>query len=99
MGLLDLFRKQTRAPAPLPAGSFTVDPAGRIITSTIPSSFPQQTLLQVSTLVLESFKNAAAAGQVLAELSVQFSGLTLTARELRGGAIIFLSPRSSGRRE
>ena len=99
MGLLDLFKSQTRTPTPLPAGSFTVDPGGRIITSTISSSFPPQSLLQISALVLETFKEATLAGQVLTELTVQFAGLTLTARELRGGAIIFLSPRSLGRKE
>jgi len=43
---------------------------------------------------LETFRDAQAAQLPLAELVVNYGSLKLTARELRGGAIVFLSPKS-----
>ena len=43
-------------------------------------------------MVLDAFRTAASNNLPLTELHIHFSGLTITARELRGGALIFLSP-------
>ena len=45
--------------------------------------------------VLELFREARAAQMPLAEISLQFGSLHITARELRGGAIIFLFPQTA----
>ena len=77
----------------LPAGSFTLDPAGRIVASTLPRSFPAAHVQQIGALVLSTFQSAREAHIPLTELIANYSALKLTARELRGGAIIFLAPR------
>jgi len=77
----------------LPAGSFTLDREGRIIISTVTQSFPDTLLREIGDHVLATFRSAQDAQLPLSELIVHFSSLTLTARELRGGAIVFLSPQ------
>jgi len=94
MGLLNIFKGQTKTPPPLPTGSFTVDSTGEILTSTVPSAFSRDSLKQIGHNVLEFFREAKRAEQAFTELNVQFSALDLKARELRGGAIIFLSSRT-----
>lgn len=99
MGFLSqFFKPAARGPAPLPSGSFTVDPEGRIITSTVPSSFAPENLARISVVVLSSFHRAKAIGISLAELTVSFGAMNIKAREMRGGAIIFLSPRTPVRK-
>ena len=78
----------------LPAGSFTVDREGRVITSTVPQSFPTELLQEIGAQVLAAFRSSQTAELPLSELIVHYSSLTLTARELRGGAIVFLSPQT-----
>ena len=92
MGLLNIFKGQSKAPPPLPTGSFTVDSTGEILTSTVSSTFSRDSLKYIGHTVLEFFREAKRAEQVFTELNVQFSAMDLKARELRGGAIIFLSP-------
>jgi len=103
MGFLG-FGSKSSAPAEkpalirLPSGSFTVDPTGRLVASTLPRSFPAAMVLEISAAVLATFQSARDAQLPLAELVAQFSSLKLTARELRGGAIIFLAPRGFAQR-
>ena len=78
----------------LPSGSFTLDPAGRVVASTLPRSFPSHLVQQVSRSIMETFESAREAHMELNELVVDFPAFKVTARELRGGAIIFLAPRS-----
>ena len=101
MGILSFLSKSAQ-PAPnllrLPAGSFTVDRSGRLVASTLPQDFPEEKTREIAQTVLLGFRQAQAAGLVLGELVVEYSTLKLTARELRGGAIIFLAPRSLNRK-
>ncbi len=92
MGLLKMFSKPVAEPMRLPNGSFTMDRHGRLVVATLPSSFPPALLNEIGRLVLQSFREAQAIQLPLAELNVQFGSLKLSARELRGGTIIFLSP-------
>ena len=93
MGLLKkLFRRQASVQE-LPSGSLTVDRNGNTITSTISSSYPASLLRQISRDVLKIFGEARDAQSPLAEVSIHFASLRVTARELRGGAIIFLFPQ------
>jgi len=78
----------------LPAGSFTMDRDGKIMTSTLPQSFPSEHLRAIGDHVLASFRSAKKAQMPLAEIVIQYSAMKLLARELRGGAIVFLSPQS-----
>ena len=93
MGLLTLFSKKASPRLMrLPAGSFTVDKDGRLMTSTLPRAFPDYYIQEIGQRVLASFRDAQKARMPLAELNVHFATLKILARELRGGAIIFIMP-------
>jgi len=77
----------------LPAGTFTVDRTGRLLASTLPQTFPAAVVQEIGQHVLSTFRSAEAARLPLSEIVAEYSALKLTARELRGGAIIFLAPR------
>ena len=94
MGILSrIFRSSAPNLMPLPAGSFTLDREGRVIISTVTQSFPDALLHEIGNHVLATFRSAQDAQLPLSELIVHFSSLTLNARALRGGAIVFLSPQ------
>ena len=101
MGLLNLFKKgddQTPSITRLPSGTYTVDAAGKVVISTLPRAFPQAAIQLISERVLQAFRSAREADMPLTELVVHYAALRLTARELRGGAIIFLAPRAQENR-
>ena len=94
MGLLNRFFKSGRTKLlPLPSGSFTLDREGRVMTSTLPQSFPDARMREIGEKVLGAFRSARQANMPLTELIVHFATLKVLARELRGGAIIFLMPQ------
>ena len=94
MGLLNLFSKPAPTLLKLPSGSFTVDRDGRVMTGTLPSSFPAGVIKDIAREVRAAFSEAAAAQLPLAELVINYPSLKIAARELRGGAIIYLSPKA-----
>jgi hypothetical protein len=94
MGILNLFAKPASALMPLPRGSFTVDSEGHVLASTLPQSFPTEFAEEIALDMLTTFKDAQAARMPLREIVVRYANLKLTARELRGGAIIFLVPQT-----
>jgi hypothetical protein len=89
-----LFRSHA-AVRQLPLGSMTVDRDGQVITSTVSSTYPKALLREIGRDVLALFREARAAQLPLAEVSIHFGSLRITARELRGGAIIFLFPQTA----
>jgi len=93
MGLLNLFAKPPARLIPLPSGSFSVDREGRILISTVSQAFPEEFINEISELVLTAFRTAHQAKLPLAEINFRYSTLKITARELRGGAIVFLAPQ------
>ena len=93
MGFLNFFRKPEDRPLTrLPSGSFTIDREGRVVASTLPQSFPAAHVSQISHQVRAVFRSAQQADLAISELIVEYAALRLSARELKGGAIIFLSP-------
>ena len=95
MGLLSrFFKPSSTGLIQLPAGSFTLDRDGAIMTSTLPQTFPSEHLRSIGELVLKAFRTAKKAQMPLAEIVIQYAALKVLARELRGGAIIFLMPQS-----
>ena len=96
MGILNkIFGGHNAAVQQLPVGTVTVDRLGHIVTSTISSSYPGHLLQDIGRDVLELFREARAAQMPLSEVSLHFASLRITARELRGGAIIFLFPQTA----
>ena len=95
MGLLDLFSRSSRKNlVHLPSGSFTIDREGKIMTSTLPQSFPEQFAQEIGKQVLTCFRGAEKSQMPLSEIVLTFSALKILARELRGGAIVFLMPQA-----
>ena len=95
MGLLSFLSKPKRsALVHLPSGSFTIDREGKIMTSTLPQSFPEQFAQSIGRQVLTCFRSADKAQIPLTEIILTFSALKILARELRGGAIVFLMPQA-----
>jgi hypothetical protein len=93
MGLLKLFTKPKKATlVRLPSGSFTVNRSGRTLVSTLPSSFPADLISRIATTVLTAFREAQEAQVALNELVIRYPTLKIVAREMRGGAIVFLVP-------
>jgi hypothetical protein len=78
----------------MPTGTFTLDADCRIISSTVPSSVPDAEVRDIGQQVLAIFQGAHHANLQFSELVVQYASFKITAREMRGGAIIFLSPRA-----
>ena len=95
MGFLKKLFGGLAAVQQLPAGTITVDRQGRIVTSTVSSAYPKPLLNEIARDVTELLREARAAQMPLAEVSLHFGSLHITARELRGGAIIFLLPQSA----
>lgn len=94
MGVLKQF---TRAQTPphldrLPSGCFTLHRGGDFVASTLPSSFSHTLLMEIGRVVLAVFSGAERTKLPLQELHIRFSGLRISARELRGGALVFLEP-------
>ena len=86
-------RRRPLRPERLPNGCYTLHRGGEIVASTLPSSFSREAMLEVGRVVIEAFQSAQKTGLPLTDLHLKFSGLTITARELRGGALIFLATR------
>ena len=96
MGLLDIFSKPKETPKieRIPSGSFSVDRTGKLGVSTLPRSFSQDHVDAIATAVLGAFQSARDANLPLTEVFIVYGALKITAREQRGGAMIFLAPRS-----
>jgi len=93
MGFLKIFSKGENRPLTrLPSGSFTIDREGNVVASTLPQSFPAAHVAQISLQVRTAFRSAQQAEISISELIIDYAALRLTARELRGGAMIFLTP-------
>ena len=99
MGLLSLFTKAAPTLVRLPTGSFTVDREGGVLVSTLPSSFPVDLVRDIGEQVLACFRDATVAQLPLSELVIIYPSLKVTAREVRGGAIVYLSAKVTNSRK
>lgn len=89
-----LFKRRTqRKLSKIPSGAFSLDREGRIISSTLPQSFPVSEMRDIGARVLAFFRNAQNAEMPLQEVNVYYPTLRVTARDLHGGALIFLLPQ------
>jgi hypothetical protein len=98
MGFINYIKRLFRSrPAvqQLPQGSISVNHDGLIVTSTVSSAYSRTLLGEIGNEVLVLFREARAAQMPLTEVSIHYGSFLVTARELRGGAIIFLLPQSA----
>jgi hypothetical protein len=90
-------KKAAAGPLPrAPKGAFTVDATGRVVMSTLPAAVAERVQPPLAGAIVAAFREAHAAQMSLTELNFNFPGLRVTARELRGGAIVFLTPVADG---
>jgi hypothetical protein len=96
MSFITAFFIKPKKPAlvQLPTGTFTIDRSGQIITSTLPQSFHPVDVQAIGSNVLAAFRSAERAEMRFAEFTIHYSGLKVLAREQRGGAIVFVMPKS-----
>jgi hypothetical protein len=95
MGFLTFFSKNSPSVHRLPIGTLTVDRDGRILASTVSSTYSAQLLQEITQLVLRLFGASRQAQIPLSELVIHSASLKITAREMRGGAILFFTPKHS----
>ncbi len=95
MGILSLFSRQKTSvvPSQLPKGSLTVDSQGRVLTTTLPQSFPREELRHISGVVISALARARESQLILNEMRIEYPSLRITARAMREGAIIFVEPK------
>jgi hypothetical protein len=94
MSLFTWSRKKPR-PATIPRtpkGAFTVDSSGQVVMTTLPAAMAARVQGPLCEAIISAFRDAHRAQLALTELTFNFQGLRVTARELRGGAIVFLYP-------
>jgi|SRR5215468_4471134 len=96
MGFLNLFSRGSPTLLRLPSGSFTMDREGTVLVRTLPSSYPTALVEVIGEQMIAAFREAAAAQLPLSEIVVNYSSLKITARELRGGVIVFLAAKAHG---
>lgn len=71
-----------------------MDVQGHVVSSTVPHSVPEATVKEIGRQILAVFASARRANLQFSELNVQYAAFKITARAMRGGAIIFLVPRA-----
>jgi hypothetical protein len=81
----------------LPTGSFTVDSQGEVVSSTVPQAVSASLVREIGQCVVAVFQEARKANVSFSEMVAQYASFKITAREMRGGAIIFLSPKAPQR--
>jgi hypothetical protein len=94
MGLLKWFSSSRPAVHKPPSGSFTVDRHGKVMTTTVAADVPASLLDSIAKEILSVFREARTAQMPLHEVSLDFAGLQISARDMQGGAIVFLSPKN-----
>jgi hypothetical protein len=92
MGFLTRSDSAAKAPLQIPTGCFTMDAEGSILASTLPSDFPERMMRAIGDAVLKTLRGADTAGLGLSQLSVHYGSLRISARDLHGGTLIFVSP-------
>ena len=95
MGLLNMFSRPAKPLLQLHSGSFSMDRSGRVLAGTLPSSFPEELVEQIGQCIADTFREAHTIQLPLDELVIHYPGMKITAREMRGGAMIFLSTPST----
>lgn len=94
MGLLKWFSSSRPTVHNLPSGSFTVDRHGKVMSTTVGNDFSASLLADIAREIQSLFHAARAAQMPMSEVSLDFAGLQVSARDMQGGAIIFLSPKN-----
>jgi len=94
MGFLTIFGDSPKPELQrLASGTFTIDSSGRLISSTVPQSMSANQVRDIGAHILAIFEGARSARLPFQEMVVHYGDFKITAREMRGGAIVFLTPK------
>lgn len=91
-------RRAEPGPPPPLRGAFTVDKNGVMVISALPQRCDPALLQEIGLAVISAFRQALAAHLPLTELDASFGSLHIAARELKGGALVFLTPAAASPR-
>jgi DNA-binding response OmpR family regulator len=80
-------------PATFPCGNYSVTPAGQVVDSTMPASFPRVIMEVIAKVIISAFASARDLENSLTEIAADFPGLEVRARDTDHGAIIFITPQ------
>ncbi|MCI0745914.1 MAG: hypothetical protein L0Y58_10955 [Verrucomicrobia subdivision 3 bacterium] len=96
MGFVTQFFIKPAKPAlvELPHGSFMIDRNGRIMTSTLPGTFPPGHIYDITERILAALRAAERTEMALSELVIDFTTIRLVARYMRNGALVFVEPQA-----
>ena len=95
MGLLGgKSKKNTARINVLPSGCITIDRNGGIVATTVSHSVQPAQIQHIVRVVTRALQGAHSADLSLTEIHMEYPALKIVARELKGGAIVFLTPRS-----
>jgi hypothetical protein len=95
MGFLSIFSKPAKPLLQLHSGSFSMDRSGNVLAGTLPSTFPRELVEQIGHYIADTFREAHTVQLPLDELVIHYPALKITAREMRGGAMVFLATPGS----
>lgn len=95
MGLIKQKPVKESKTCDIKAGSFNVDANGKILSSTLPSSIPEDFVREITRGILAYFTEANKIGLYIEEVNIFFPTVKVFARKMRGGALIRISPMIS----
>ena len=95
MGFLKRFFRSRAAVQQLPTGSVTVDRDGHVVTYTVSSAYPKALLRDIGLRGAVHLPRGARSAGAACRNQHSFRQPQITARELRGGAVIFLLPQTA----
>ena len=93
MNILSKSHPQLLSPVRFPHGSYTISSTGSIVVSTLPGTFPRDRMEAIGKVMLSALASARELGAPFTELAADYAGLEIRARDLAGGAIIFVTPQ------
>ncbi len=76
----------------IPQGAFTYDSAGGIVVGSVPTDWLEAYGPQLVSVFRKAFTSAEQKGLPLAEIALHYAGARITARDLRGGGIVYVFP-------
>jgi hypothetical protein len=94
MGFLNNLFNKPKPLLQLHSGSFSMDRNGRVLATTLPSSFPRKLTEEIGQSMAATFEQARAAQLPLDEIVVNYPALQIKARDMRGGAMVFLTTQN-----
>ncbi len=97
MGILKPFHR-TQRPVEnkrIPSGCFAVNRNGVVVTSTLPGWYPEKLMVEIGRVLIDSMRSAQETELAVSELHINYSGMEIIGRDLRGGVLIFLRPRNT----